>query len=85
MPASLRRWSFLTYYNVRPVHIVDVLTSPLPQIRPMATAVYMSGVAQAQIQGYGFIEGNGSVYSFNGVVVVDTCMPGAGPDAYLTT
>ena len=70
------------YYNgAFVVHIVGTSTAPLLQIVPQATSVYMSGVAQAQIQGYGFIEGNGSVYSFNGVTVVDTSVS-SGPDVY---
>ena len=39
----------------------------------------MTGVASAQIQGLGFEEGNGSIYSFAGATLVDTSAS-SGPD-----
>ena len=69
-----------------PVSIVgDRLDSPaLLQIVPVVTRAFMYGVGQAQIVGLGFIEGNGSAYTFDGVSVVDTSAS-TGPDVYYNT
>ncbi|MGA7501504.1 MAG: hypothetical protein WBX00_32635, partial [Isosphaeraceae bacterium] len=59
----------------------ELNTAALLQIVPVVTAAYMTGVGQAQLQGFGFIEGNGSIYSFDGATVVDTSTS-SGPDVY---
>ena len=45
----------------------------------MVTAAAMNGTASAQIQGLGFEEGNGSIYSFAGATLVDSSSS-SGPD-----
>ena len=68
------------YYNVAFVwHIVGSTTAATLQVVPVVTAAAMNGTASAQIQGLGFEEGNGSIYSFAGATLVDSSSA-AGPD-----
>jgi hypothetical protein len=59
----------------------ELNTAALLQIVPVVTSAYMTGVGTAQLQGFGFIEGNGSIYNFDGATVIDTSTT-SGPDVY---
>ena len=70
------------YYNgAFAWHIVGSTSAPLVQVVPLVTTASMTGVASAQIQGFGFEEGNNSAYTFDGTTVVDTSVS-SGPDVY---
>ncbi|MEQ1563152.1 MAG: hypothetical protein ABL935_07115, partial [Nitrospiraceae bacterium] len=53
------------------LRVVGSSFAPLLQIVPMVTAVDVNGVNSAQIQGSGFVEGNGTVYQWANGSVVD--------------
>ena len=44
----------------------ELNTAALLQVVPVVTTAYMNGTGSAQLQGFGFIEGNGTIYSFDG-------------------
>ena len=68
------------YYNGAFVwHIVGSTTAATLQVVPVVTAAAMNGTASAQIQGLGFEEGNGSIYSFAGATLVNSSSS-SGPD-----
>ena len=70
------------YYNgAFAWHIVGSTSAPLVQVVPLVTAASMTGVASAQILGYGFEEAHGSAYTFDGTAVVNTSAT-AGPNVY---
>ena len=57
----------------------ELNTAALLQVVPVVTTAYMNGTGSAQLQGFGFIEGNGTIYSFDGSTLVDTSTT-SGPD-----
>ena len=68
------------YYNGAFVwHIVGSTTAATLQVVPVVTSAAMNGTASAQIQGLGFEEGNGSIYTFAGATLVDSSSS-SGPD-----
>ena len=74
-----------SYYNgAFALHVVGSTAAPVLQIVPEVSSAYMTAAGQAQLQGFGFEEGNGSIYSFAGVTVVDTSVS-SGPDVYYNT
>jgi hypothetical protein len=71
-----------SYYNgAFALNVVGSSFAPLLQIVPVVMGIDVTGTTNAQVQGFGFTEGNGTVYQWAGGSLTDTAQ-GVGPDVF---